>query len=381
MKKKIFQKILFIVGTLAFISSYAAENDNDYNECKEYDSTFQGHGASEDKIDKGYNHPARIDVRNSWDYYISASYIYWQPRQDGTELAREFLELEIVGWDLVRDNRLVHMDFDYHSGFKVGTGANFERDDWSLEFEYTRLYTTDNKSKTLSKDPLILADHYLSPFWRDNSLVDFGVFVYHAKGRWKLHFNVLDGILARSHYVGTKLSFKPYVGLRAGWIHQRYRAKYTWYNTGDDTEYDTLTHSKSQSWLLGARLGLDTNWHLGEGFRLFGNTAASFFYQRFKTNINYDRAEVAGVVSGINVTMKEKEGYLNPNFEIELGLGWGSYFCDDNWHIDLLAAYEFHLFWDQNMMRKMIDYLSYTADPTPGDLILHGLTVSLRLDF
>ena len=80
--------------------------------------------------------------------------------------------------------------------------------------------------------------------------------------------------------------------------------------------------------------------------------------------------------------MREKKAYFNPNFEIALGMAWGSYFCDDNWHIDLLVAYEFHIFWYQNMMRKMLDgILAFDIDSTPGDLILHGLTVSLRLDF
>ena len=87
MKKKIFQKTLFIVGILAFISGYS--NDNDYDECEDYKSTFQGHAAPKDQMQKKYNHPARIDVKGSWDYYISGSYIYWQPREDGLELARE----------------------------------------------------------------------------------------------------------------------------------------------------------------------------------------------------------------------------------------------------------------------------------------------------
>ena len=87
MKKKNFQKTLFIVGILAFISGYS--NDNDYDECEDYKSTFQGHAAPKDQMQKKYNHPARIDVKGSWDYYISGSYIYWQPREDGLELARE----------------------------------------------------------------------------------------------------------------------------------------------------------------------------------------------------------------------------------------------------------------------------------------------------
>jgi hypothetical protein len=375
MKKKIFQKTLFIVGILAFISGYS--NDNDYDECEDYKSTFQGHAAPKDQMEKKYNHPARIDVKGSWDYYISGSYIYWQPREDGLELARETVRPDPEDPE-VENSTLVHMDFDYHSGFKVGTGGNFERDDWSLDFEYIRLYTTDHRSKILSSDPESLGSHFLIPFWENKANPVF----FHAKAKWKLHFNILDGVLARSYYVGTNLSFKPFVGLRGGWIDQRYNVDYKFYQSPDYLNY--YTRGKSQSWLLGARMGVDTNWHLGEGFRLFGNTAGCLFYQRFKTNLNFESETVEGIppeIITITSTIKEKEGYFNPNFEIALGLAWGSYFDSDKWHVDLAASYEFHIFWYQNMMRKMVDYQNYQEDPTPGDLVLHGLTISLKLDF
>jgi hypothetical protein len=372
------KKFLVIVGMLAFINSYAANNDNDYQNCEDYQSAFQGHSAPEDQMKKGYNHPARIDVKNSWDFYVSGSYIYWQPRQDGLELAREIVEVQEGFLVLHVDNTFVHMDFDYHSGFKVGMGGSFERDDWSLDFEYTRLYTTDHRSKTLSDDPEDLALHYFVAFWAEEPRLSTA---FYAKARWKLHFNILDGTLGRNYYVGEKLSFKPYVGLRAGWIDQKYRADYTF----TDFIYETpaYSNSKSDSWVLGPRVGLDTNWHLGEGFRLFGNTAAALFYQRFKTDVELVILDQEEPIENTLRTMKEKEGYFNPNFEIALGLGWGSYFCDDSWHIDLAAAYDFHIFWDQNMMRKILDYYNtgINSDPTPGDLILHGLTVSLKLDF
>ena len=372
------KKFLVIVGILAFISSYAANNDNDYQNCEDYQSTFQGHSAPEDQMKKGYNHPARIDVKGSWDFYISGSYIYWQPRQDGLEFAREVVRSGEGREGSLTNYTFVHMDFDYHSGFKVGLGGNFERDDWSLDFEYTRLYTTDHRSKILSDEPEDIALHFFFPFW--SNFPDQAP-TFYAKARWKLHFNILDGILGRSYYVGTKLTFKPYVGLRAGWVDQKYRADYR------HLVVAFYSNSKSDSWLLGPRIGLDTNWHFGEGCRLFGNTAASLFYQRFKTNIELVRLDLEEPILNFLRTMKEKEGYFNPNFEIALGLSWGSYFCDDSWHIDLSAAYEFHIFWDQNMMRKILDYnnvsgIGYNnSDPTPGDLILHGLTVSLRLDF
>ncbi len=38
-------------------------------------------------MQSGYNAPARIDVRGSWDVFASASFIFWQLSQDNMEVA------------------------------------------------------------------------------------------------------------------------------------------------------------------------------------------------------------------------------------------------------------------------------------------------------
>ena len=115
--------------------------------------------------------------------------------------------------------------------------------------------------------------------------------------------------------------------------------------------------------------------------RFFGNTAASLFYQHFQTELKIDTPVIPEVILFRVFSKKnEDKGYFNPNFEIGLGFGWGSYFYEDSWHIDIAASYEFHIFWNQNMMRKIKD-TSALEDPHVGNLILHGLTVALTLDF
>ena len=42
----------------------------------------QGHDASKRPLMNGYNAPARIEVRGTWDVYATASFIYWQASQE-----------------------------------------------------------------------------------------------------------------------------------------------------------------------------------------------------------------------------------------------------------------------------------------------------------
>jgi hypothetical protein len=66
--------------------------------------------------------------------------------------------------------------------------------------------------------------------------------------------------------------------------------------------------------------------------------------------------------------------------ELGLGLGWGSYFAHNTWHFDLAATYDFHVFWGENVMRAFRDLVS-NVEGTPGNLFMHGLTLTTRFDF
>ena len=61
---------------------------------------------------------------------------------------------------------------------------------------------------------------------------------------------------------------------------------------------------------------------------------------------------------------------------------------NDSWHFDVALSYDFNFFLNQNMIRSLRDRLSsetrgrgaliYTK---PEDLMLHGLTLTMRFDF
>jgi hypothetical protein len=66
---------------------------------------------------------------------------------------------------------------------------------------------------------------------------------------------------------------------------------------------------------------------------------------------------------------------------LSLGLGYGSYFWNNEWYFDLAVGYDFHYMWNQNMMRHLNDEGMDHLDTDAGNLMMHGLTVSVRLDY
>jgi len=202
-----------------------------------------------------------------------------------------------------------------------------------------------------------------------------------ASENWKLSMDLVDVELARSAYQGRYLSFRPFFGARGAWIRENLHVIYTeeagnWFDI----------NGKFNSWAVGPRTGLYTNWMIGQGFRLYGNGAGDILYTRYTSLKENDNEYSSDGTLIENFTSRQKNlGCVRTHLELELGLGWGSYFDNNNWHVDLSAGYTFQVFFDQNMFRKFDEYgssLVYGFSTLEGgNLYLQGMTASMRLDF
>jgi len=308
---------------------------------------------------EGYNAPARIDVTSEGDFFITASFIYWQPRQEGMELSY----IDHASQD--RNKSLIKMDFDYAPGFKVGFGKNCFFDNFNIYVEYTRLH-----SKTSSHHSVDTIS-FVESSWIDTEIAFTSI--NKISGSWRSDIDIVDLELSRSYYVGKNLTFKPYAGGRAFWLDQQYDLKFI-----DTDLIENSSNNKSDSWAIGTRAGIDTNWLFGSFFKLFGNAAGNIFYQHIKSEIYH----VYYTPSTSILSVKNKIKYVLPNVEASLGLGFYSYLFNKKTHLDLSASYEFHYFWNQNFMGDLAN-TSNTANPhsDSGNLMFHGLSIEVKLDF
>ena len=371
--------LLAAVSTFAQNSKCAPSAQKSCQPGKFYE---QGHELVCTQMMAGYNAPARIDVRCSWDVYATGSFLYWQPTEENLELgisnSTPYADIEDDG---IAGN-VIDMNFKFKPGFKVALGMNFDHDNWDAFAEYTWLHGT---SSTYSNGPSALGGGIL-PFWGTPHLID-GNEYNTASGNWNVKLDFLDVAMARSYYVGTSLSFRPMVGARAAWIRQTYLANYL--NNGDNAinvgdggasfVSDTSVKNRSRSWGLGPRMGLGTNWMVGQGLRIYGDAAADVLYTRYTLQFKQTDSDL----STLHETVRQKHiDYLRTHLDLEIGIGWGMYLDNNNWHIDLAAGYGFQVFFDQNMFRHYSDSSNYANSFAPnGNLFVNGLTATARLDF
>ncbi len=388
-------KIWMAVSLLVTVSIFAQPNNA---KCRPPKSFEQGHELSQAQLMAGYNAPANIEVHDSWDLYVTASYIFWQAQQENIEigLISQNNPEGIAGsvdtpfaTNYKNDISVTNPNFTYRPGFKFGIGGNLGWDGWDGFAEYTWFHGSVGSGvpplNSKSANPSEPIGQYLYPIQGEFENADF---FQNADQSWGLKMDFFDISLGRSYYSGTKITMRPFFGARAAWIRQGLNTTYTGSTTYQSTFgfFQGEFHDSSVSWGLGPRAGFASNWLLGYGVRLIGNGSADVLYTRYETQKNDQIFSLnSGVLSPIteNASTSQTVDYLRTHADLEMGFGWGSYFDNDNWHVDLTATYGFQIFWDQNMFRNFENPNSSPGKSFApnGNLYVHGLTLNGRLDF
>ena len=421
-------KSWMVASLLATTVAIAAQDNTKGRPQKSYE---QGHEVAKNQLMPAYNAPAAIDVRSSWDVYITGSFLYWQAREDNLELGvvSNGLPLDAGGPFIpinlgptitatTTSGYVANADFSYGPGFKVGIGANCDYDGWDAYAEYTWFHKTSNSMLDLTA-PVMGSDDdatcVCSPstdFIFPTRILPAGLTLALDSEKafktvmqsWRVKMDFLDLSLARSYYLGTKLSVRPFFGARGAWIRQVLKTEYTNQAvtvpeainppiatingfTVNPAYYNTQS-GRIRSWGVGPRVGFESNWMLGYGFRLIGDASADVLYTRYdlrNKGLIHTRFLTSltstAVGTGIGRLVQNHIDMLRPHVDLEMGFGWGSYFDNSNWHVDFLATYGYQVFWDQNMFRNFTQSETARSFLPNGNLYVHGMTFTARFDF
>lgn len=369
---------LALTATVFTTSVVAQENGKySYKKGKEEQRT-QGHSSATTKLAGGYNAPARYEVQESWDMFVYGEFLYMQAMQDNMVYA-------VTSTDATRGNpplagKAVSSDFEWHPGVIVGFGLGTDFDDWTVNSEWMH-YISKNNS-TVSKPAS-------GSMYGPQSVDALGnsVIVDDARNTWSLSFNRIDLLLGRPAYIGKNLTIDGLFGIRGAWISQRLNTEYTGVTDDIGGQNTTQINSKWSNWGLGTHAGAKSKWLFDNGFNLFGNAGVSLLGTRQHTSKQVTNPDIAEDLTGRNAqnlvmqVSQDKNFTIKPNAEIGIGLGWGSYFDDDNWHVDLALGYDFHYWWSQNDNVQSIDHIDHGTLLQDGDLQIHGANFTLRFDF
>jgi Legionella pneumophila major outer membrane protein precursor len=352
-------------------------------------------------VPAAYNYPAAVRAPNQdWDVFLTGTFIYWKAEQDNmfTGVATDQANPDEValafenGSPDMNNTILFSRKPNYKPGFKVGLGWNTGSwDNWVVYGEYTWYHTGEGKDDDDANPcgECGCAEVLLVPTCNCPD----GVYAKDLESKWKLDLDIGDLIIARPAYQGKRLVLSPFFGIRGLWIRQKFGVNYDAIMPGVTTisslSRNYFTEGTSKGWSVGPRIGVDGSWLFGCGFRIVGNASASLLYTRYthfeyKSNIPNGTGTIgpAGTALLDDISWQNHKNYgtVRPNFEMDAGLGWGTY-IGDMYHFDLEARYDFHVFFAQNMIQDAANWAVHWVDAAPGNLYLHGLTIKARFDF
>ncbi|MBX7066343.1 MAG: hypothetical protein K1X28_03850 [Parachlamydiales bacterium] len=329
-------------------------------------------------IKSAYNEPADYELSPCpWNFWVDASFTYWTAYEEGLTLARSNATYTAAPVETASVRTALFQDTKWEPGFKIGLGADLGHDHWSAFAEYTWFRSRTTTSAAAPEGPAGTTD----PVWDINNWeLDNFFNASHITSVWRLRMDLLDVGVTRPYYQGTHLIVAPFGGIRAEWIRQNLRIHPTPFDPLFAVNTNAVFHNQSYAWGVGPRGGFQGKWHLGWGFRIEGDMAGSIVFTRY-TKVT-DRADpVDDGLDRPNIAHYGDYNTVRFNNEMNIGLGWGDYFDCRNYHFDLLVTYDFQIFWNQNMMRMLVDEFDESPSASAHNLYLQGVTVKAQFDF
>jgi len=308
-------------------------------------------------------------------FAIYADFLWWRAQNNGFRYLYKIIA--------ERTTDLVSMPYDWDPGFRVGLGYNSCYDGWDLYTYWTRFH--NKSSQTLrnydfSDESSMLA--ILLPVLNiDINLLNAGQptlgtpEIGYCKATVDIDYDTADLLLDRDFFIGKSLALKPFFGLKALFLKQKFFVRYAdpdpANNWGPLMPYDIKLENKY--WGVGPKIGLNTNWYLIKELKLFANLAADLVYGERKENFRYISADENYSGGG-----KCNTDVLTPTFNMAVGAAF-TYCFDEAISLDLHIAWETLYIWNQYMTQGLLNISNYTKLNEP--LHMQGLTLGTELRF
>jgi len=324
---------------------------------------------------------ARPEV-DGYGWFFAFDVLYWHAKAGGTEFAYSdqdpFAQLPTKG-------RAKDVDFEWDWGLRVGAGYNFKHDGWDCRAQYTWFDSNGSDSTGAGANSSIIPLRGSSTIvaTATNSNLQF-LYCTSAKSQYDFDYSSIDLELGRAYFISGKLSFRPHWGLKTAWFDQEQTTRYTGgaLNPANPNalglEGNTV-HIKDTCdfWGLGPRVGLDSNWHLGYGFSIFGNVSGALVFGHF----NVEHKEHYSVSTDNRIKLSANKHAFSPTAQMQLGLRYDTYIQNNTQHLGVGLGFEAQYWWRQNQMLKIGDAQVLKYERYSDDVSMHGLTLDFQWDF
>ncbi len=271
--------------------------------------------------------------------FFSAGPVYWKVDGTGLEYA--------VG------RSIKELHFDWEFGFEVELGYRIPHDLWQFSVGLKHIHpTAEGTSRGI-----------LYPVWMLPSETG-PIVVSHAHGHWRLHLGLLDGLMEKQIACSPSVSFTPQLGIRTGWIRQKYNLEYS----GGSLSSEQTVRMKNKFWGMGPAIGMRSCWRVAGQLSLFADVLGSLLYGEFYLHQDEDRAGDRLKLLGIHGMFQQSVWTT----DMSLGLRW------DHQYAKTLRAVSVEIGWNQIVLFKQNQLMRWWSAQELGELISNQGDLALK---
>lgn len=309
--------------------------------------------------------------------YVFGQALWWHAQEDGTD----WVNLQ-QGENTTLKFRNRDIDFGWDPGFRVGIGWNTSCDDWDTNFSYTWFFTKKKDNVVLGETGIETVPFFEPLFGAGDGSIE-----------WNIHFSMFDWELGRNFFVSPRLSLRPHLGIKGGWINQDVKNEFEIPFLVLNSE----THLENNLWYVGPSGGVNTKWFFANtkkhAFSLFGDFTGALMWGQFhiknKTafddlnEFEFPNGDVfdADEVDIIDLSKNRSVAMLQTVF----GWAWDVNFNKDRCHFALKLGWEIEYWFGVNQLAYTLPNSSTLMNNSylrfQKDLILQGGIGELRFDF
>ena len=296
--------------------------------------------------------PVRPCVDPCGNWFFEADYLYWKACGDCDS---DF------GFDGSFNTNRDNCNGRWSSGFRLSLGYDLPCDGWDITTYWTHLENSNGNGHHRRHSSSSSSSS--SSFDGSSSSSSFGG---NHRSR-KFYYDVFDAELGREFCCSPCVTLRPFVGIRAAWIEQKFKRN----SFFSSEEFGFNENFKSNFDGVGLRTGLNTEWKLGWcGLSLYGDAAASVLVGKHHRSFHFGNSssssdEFAGSSDSSSNRFKTSHDGCRGVLDGAIGLRWKEYFSCDTIALTLSIGYENHLYFGSRH----------------DELCLHGLTVGGKVAF
>lgn len=309
-----------------------------------------------------YTQYAGVQLDCGWNVFAWGEFLYWRMVPDAAWRTIRVDNATFGQPALGSTQTEIANNFGYRPGFRIGLGLHLPCfDDWLLSADYTWYHHGFSHLDTATA-PAFLATTSVA----GTLLV---APIYSAiRTKYHLALDIVSLNLQRPNYIGQRVILSPFFGLK--WRHGI--EKYSQDCTSPLTQVTDNAHARILFDGIGIGAGMDGSWLLCWNLRLIGKTDVGLLYayrHKFSQSATFTPFTPAPLV----VNLKQHDRHVDILAKGGLGIGWGSYFSCNRYHVDISTTFD---------MFSDVIKLSFTNGMIEGpSTFLMGLTVRGQFDF